>query len=149
MSDLKGCESRDPELFRIARGETAPLLATRLHVVFCPHCRARVSEFARVSGLLETTFQGMVKPTGIQMIAASPWASVLIVGGVISLGSFGWRYYDARANSLVSPGPVYRTGTYAPVFPMKEKGQTGPRPRIHFYNTREEGAAAVTPASSN
>lgn len=127
---MTGCEARDSDLFRISCGESVPLLSTRMHLIVCPTCRARVGEFSRVSGLLETAYQG-ARPTTTQTLASSPWALVVIAGGILAVGSLGWRFYDAQANSLVSPGPVARTGSIAPVFPVKEKGKKGPRPRIH------------------
>jgi len=83
---MKDCGSHDFELFRISRGEWAPLLATRLHVLGCPACRSRVTELRNVSGMLERTLSTSTVRQPFRRLSV-PIAASIIVGGVFAFGS--------------------------------------------------------------
>src|SRR6187402_2834652 len=83
---MKDCGGHDFELFRISRGEWAPLLATRLHVFACPACRSRVAELRLVSGLLTEALSTTAGRQPFRRLSV-PVASSIIVGGVLAFGS--------------------------------------------------------------
>jgi len=123
---MKDCASHDFELFRISRGELAPMLATRAHLLGCPTCRARVAELRNVSVQLTEAISGRVGRQPFGRLSA-PLASVVIVAGVFAMGSLAGQVAPmlgtsaqpaAKANSsALECGPVMKV---MPLCPKKK-----------------------------